>query len=143
MPIGSRDDRVFGGVTIFLDFEDESSQWLDQARLTLQSAEVLLVGGLDGEAIADAFLAMLYAARATLDRSKGEISGREEVVGRFQSESLPGLGLSKGNQRALPIVADLYRRITSGEMESDPLTASACLEDARSFVDGIESKMNT
>ena len=57
------------------------------------------------------------------------------------ADALPALGLSKENQRALPIVADLYRRIGGGEMEADPVTAAACLEDARSFLGEVEKKL--
>ena len=60
----------------------------------------------------------------------------------FQGDALPGLALSKENQRALLIVADLYRRVvTSREAEADLLTARACLEDARSFVSEVAEKL--
>ena len=123
------------------EMEDGGTDWLDQARFTLLAAEELLVGGLSGEAISNAFLAMVYAARAVVGKRAGESPGWEEVVESFQREALPELGLSKENQRALPIVADLYRRVVcSREMEADPHTASACLEDARSFIDEVASR---
>lgn len=124
------------------EMDGEKGDWLDQARFMLLAAEDLLVGGLAEEAISNSFLAMVYAARAALENVAGELSGWEAVVEGFQREALPGLGLSKENQRALPIVADLYRRVIgSGEMEADPLTATACLEDARSFIDEVEGKI--
>ncbi|MBN2025563.1 MAG: HEPN domain-containing protein [Actinobacteria bacterium] len=125
-----------------LDLDGGSSDWLDQARLTLVAAEQMLVGGLAEEAIADSFLAMVYAARAALQGGEGEVLSWEDVIARFQGDALPGLGLSKENQRALPIVSDLYWRVAgSREMEADPLTAGACLEDARSFVDEVARKL--
>jgi hypothetical protein len=42
----------------------------------------------------------------------------------------------------LIIVADLYTRIThTREMEADPFTAAACLDDAWAFVREIEGKI--
>jgi hypothetical protein len=121
---------------------DESrGDWLDQAGFSLITAEGLLVGGLSEEAISTSLLAMVYAARATLEGCTGEITAWEEVMGRFQADALPVLGLSKENQRALPIVADLYRRVGGGEVEADPVTAAACLEDARSFVREVVDKL--
>jgi hypothetical protein len=124
------------------EMDDGGKDWLDQARFTLLAAEDLLVGGLSGEAISNSFLAMVYAARAAVGKAAGETPGWEEVVESFQRDALPELGLSKENQRALPIVADLYRRvILTGEMDSDPHTASACLEDARSFINEVGDKI--
>jgi len=124
------------------DLDGGSGEWLDQARLTLVAAEQMLMGGLAEEAIIDSFLAMIYAARAALHGDEGEVSNWEDVIARFQVAALPGLGLSKENQRALPIVSDLYWRVAgSREMEADPLTAGACLEDARSFVDEVGKKL--
>ena len=123
--------------------DDGGKDWLDQARFTLLAAEDLLIGGLSGEAISNSFLAMVYAARAAGGKAAGELQGWEEVVDNFQREALPELGLSTENQRALPIVADLYRRVVlTGEMEADPHTASACLEDARSFINEVGSKLS-
>ena len=121
--------------------EDGKGDWLDQAWFTLRAAEDLLVGGLSEEAIYNSFLAMVYAARAALENADAELPGWEAVVEAFQSEALPDLGLSKENQRALPVVAGLYRAVGGGEMEADPLTATACLEDARSFIREITSKL--
>ncbi|MEW6554394.1 MAG: HEPN domain-containing protein [Actinomycetota bacterium] len=124
-------------------FEDEEGRedWLDQARFTLLASEDMLMGGLAEEAIYDSFLAMVYAARAALQVRAEDVSGWEEVVSRFQAGALPALGLSKENQRALPIVAGLYRRVSRGEVEADPVTGAACLEDARSFVDEVEARL--
>ena len=117
------------------DVSDGAGDWIDQARLTLLVAEDLLAGGLCEEAVANSFLAMVYAARAALEVTGGVAQAWEDTVHRFQAEAMPGLGLSKENQRSLVIVADLYRRVVdTREMEADPLTARACLEDARSFV---------
>jgi hypothetical protein len=124
-----------------MEGDEGREDWLDQAHFTLLASENMLMGGLAGEAIYDSFLAMVYAARAALHDLVGEISGWEEVVDRFQADTLPALGLSKENQRALSIVADLYRRVSRGEMEADPVTAAACLEDARSFVGEVEGKL--
>jgi HEPN domain-containing protein len=130
------------GVPGLFEMDDGEKDWLDQARFTLLAAEDLLIGGISGEAISNSFLAMVYAARAAVGKAAGESPGWEEVVESFQREALPELGLSKENQRALPIVADLYRKvICSGEMEADPHTASACLEDARSFINEVASKL--
>ena len=124
------------------DLGGGSADWLDQARLTLVAAEQMLMGGLAEEAITDSFLAMIYAARAALHGGEGESLSWEDVIARFQGDALPGLGLSKENQRALPIVSDLYWRVAgSREMEADPVTAGACLEDARSFVDEVGRKL--
>jgi uncharacterized protein (UPF0332 family) len=124
------------------DFKEERGDWLGQARLTLIAAEEMLLGGLAEEAITDSFLAMVYAARAALQGSEGEALSWEDVLARFQLDALPGLELSKENQRALPIVSDLYKRVVgSREMEADPLTAGACLVDARSFVDEVGKKL--
>jgi len=127
---------------VLFDLDGGSGDWLDQARLTLVAAEQMLMGGLAEEAITDSFLAMVYAARAALQGSEGEALSWEDVVARFQGDALPGLGLSKENQRALPIVSDLYWRVVgSREIKADPLTAGACLEDARSFVDEVGKKL--
>jgi len=132
---------MWGGTAALIEGDEGCEGWLDQARFTLIASENMLVGGLAEEAIYDSFLAMVYAARAALQDRAGEISGWEEVVSRFQADILPSLGLSKENQRALPIVADLYRHVSRGEMEADPVTAAACLEDARSFVGEVERRL--
>lgn len=124
-----------------LQMDENRGDWLDQAGYTLLAAEGLLSGGLSEEAISSAFMAMIYAARAALEGREDELSGWQDVAARFQADALPGLGLSKENQRALPIVADLYRRIGGGEVEADPVTAAACLEDARSFLGEVEGKL--
>ncbi len=118
--------------------EEEMEEWMAQARITLRAAEEMLLGDLPGESIADSFLAMLYAARAVLS-GRSEVFGTwEDVVGVFRRAS-SALGLSAENRRALPIVAELYRRVfLAGDMEADPLTASACLDDARAFVAEME-----
>jgi hypothetical protein len=132
---------VLGGRDAVIEGDEDHEDWMDQARFTLISSENLLAGGLAEEAIYDSFLAMVYAARAALPGREAEISGWDDVVSRFQAGVLPDLGLSKENQRALPIVADLYRRVSGGEMEADPVTAAACLEDARSFVGEVEDRL--
>jgi len=107
---------------------------LTQARMALSAAEEILLGGLCEEAITNAFLAMLYAARAALTGKGEEPGGWEDVVERFQ-EAARSMGLSAESRRSLVIVRDLYYRVSvTGEMEADPLTASSCLDDARSFV---------
>ncbi len=123
-----------------LDMGEGGGDWLDQARFTLRAAEDMLAGGLAEDAISNAFLAMVYAARAALTDSEGKPEGWEDVVRGFQRDALPSLALSKENQRALPIVAGLYRSIAGGEAEADPVTAAACIEDARSFVHELEEK---
>jgi len=121
---------------------EDTSDWLDQARMNLLVAGDLITGGRPEEAITSSFTAMVYAARATLGGQDSELSGWEDVVRVFQNEALPALGLSKENQRALIIVADLYTRIAhTREMEADPVTAAACLDDAWAFVREIEGKM--
>lgn len=115
------------------EFDDPAVDWLEQADLTLVMAGEFTLAGMGGEVVASSFLAMLYAARAALDPAEG-LSSWRDVVGAFLGRTLPRLGLSKENQRSLPIVADLYRRVSSGEVEADPVTSAACLEDARSFV---------
>jgi len=126
------------------EMSESAEDWMDQARLTLIAAGDLLAGGLSEEAVSSSFLAMVYAARATLEGVESEIPGWEEVVGLFQREALPGLGLSKENQRALFIVADLYRRVSfTREVEADPVTAAACLEDARAFIAEIEGAIDS
>ncbi|MDY6795182.1 MAG: HEPN domain-containing protein [Actinomycetota bacterium] len=124
------------------DMDDWAEDWMDQARLTLASAEEMLAGGLPTKAISNAFLSMVYAARAALGGVERDISDLEDVVQLFLTEALPALGLSKGNQRALTIVGELYRHVEIvRDMEADPLTAAACLSDARGFVTELESKI--
>lgn len=121
--------------------DEEREEWMSQAMLTLQAAEEMLLGELPGESIANSFLAMIYAARAALAGSPEEVSTWEEVIRRFRELSAES-GLSLENRRALPMVAELYRRVVMvGDMEADPVTASACLDDARSFVDEVAGWM--
>jgi len=123
---------------------EDTSDWLDQARMNLLVAGDLIKGGRPEEAITSSFMAMVYAARATLGGRDSELSDWEDVVRAFQNEALPALGLSKENQRALIIVADLYTRIAhTREMEADPVTAAACLDDAWAFVREIEGKITS
>lgn len=124
------------------EMDEGPEDWLAESRLALAAAYELLVAGMCEEAVNSAFLAMVYAARAAMGKREGEISGWEDVVRLFQKEVLPGLGLSKENQRSLPIVCDLYRRVGGGEMEADPLTTAACLKDARSFVEEVEARIS-
>ncbi len=122
------------------NLEEESEDWMAEARLSLAVAEEFLVAEMGEETVSNAFLAMVYAARSALGGCGEEISGWEDVVRLFLTESLPKLGLSKENQRSLPIVCDLFRRVGAGEVEADPVTAAACLEDARSFVEELGSR---
>lgn len=116
------------------DREAQGDSWLEQAGMALRAAEEILLGGLCEDAITNSFLAMLYAARAALTGGGMDIGGWEEVVGRFR-EAARYMGLSAESRRSLAIVHDLYHRVAvTGEMEADPLTASACLDDARFFV---------
>jgi hypothetical protein len=116
------------------DREAQRDAWLEQAGMALCVAEEMMLGGLREEAITNSFLAMLYAARAALSGGHEEIAGWDDVVERFR-EAARSMGLSPVNRRALVIVRDLYYRVAvSGEMEADPLTTSACLNDARSFL---------
>ena len=125
-----------------MESKEDTYDWLDQARMNLLVAGDLIKGGRPEEAITSSFMAMVYAARAALGGQDPELPGWEDVVRAFQSQALPALGLSKENQRALIIIADLYNRIAhTREMEADPVTAAACLEDARSFVGEIEGKI--
>lgn len=115
--------------------EEEVLEWLDQAEANLQVAGELLAGGLAEDTITAAFLAMLYATGAVLQRLGLAFRDWGEAVDVFRREALPRMDVSKENQRALFIVQDLYiRTVVRGETEADPLTAAACLEDARSFV---------
>lgn len=120
-------------MTGVFEFDDPAVDWLEQADMALVMAGEFTLAGMGGEVVASSFLAMLYAARAALGPVEG-LSSWRDVVGAFLGQALPRLGLSKENQRSLPIVADLYRRVSSGEVEADPVTSAACLEDARSFV---------
>ncbi len=122
------------------EFDDPAVDWLEQADMVLAMAGEFLLAGMGEEVVASSFLAMLYAARATLSTAQG-LSGWRDVVAAFQGRVLPYLGLSKENQRSLAIVADLYRRVSSGEVEADPLTSAACLEDARSFVTELGARV--
>jgi hypothetical protein len=117
------------------DLYGGAEEWISEAVLALRAAEELLAAGLCEEALTDAFMAMVYAARAHLEEPLEGAAGWEDVVRSFQADALPRLNLSKENQRALPIVAELYRQVIQrGEMEADPVTVAACLEDARSFL---------
>ena len=123
---------------------DDTYDWLDQARMNLLVAGDLIKGGRSEEAITSSFMAMVYAARATLGDRGSQLSGWEDVVKAFQNEALADLSLSKENQRALIIVADLYSRVAhTREMEADPVTAAACLDDARAFIKEIEEKVTS
>lgn len=114
---------------------ESGRDWLDQARFTLVAAENFLAAGLFEEVISNSFLAMLYAARAALYDTHPEFADWRDVVRGFQEEPLQEFGLSKESQRSLPIVARLCADVLeSGVMEADPVTATACLEDARSFI---------
>ena len=118
------------------------SDWLDQSRMNLVVAGDLIKGGRSEEAITSSFMAMVYAAKAALGGHDSELSDWQDVVRIFQNQALPVLGLSKENQRALVIVADLYNRVAhTREMEADPVTAAACLEDAWAFLREIERKI--
>jgi uncharacterized protein (UPF0332 family) len=118
------------------------SDWLDQAGMNLLVAGDLIKGGNPEEAITSSFMAMVYAARAALVGRGFELSDLTDVVRVFQEEALPVLGLSKENQRALIIVADLYTKVVhTREMQADPVTATACVDDARAFVKEIKEKM--
>ncbi|MFW6113870.1 MAG: HEPN domain-containing protein [Actinomycetota bacterium] len=124
------------------DTDDWSGGYMDHARLNLAAAEDMLTGGLAAEAISSSFLAMVYAARAALGRTDRDMGDMKEVVELFQAEAVPSLSLSKGNQRSLVIVGELYRQVeVTHEMEADPLTASACINDAREFVNELEEKI--
>jgi len=122
------------------EFDDPVVDWLEQADMVLAMAGEFLLAGMGEEVVASSFLAMLYAARAALDTAQG-LSDWRDVVAAFQGRILPHLGLSKENQRSLAIVADLYRRVSGGEVEADPLTSTACLEDARSFVTELGARV--
>ncbi|MBC7247657.1 MAG: HEPN domain-containing protein [Actinobacteria bacterium] len=125
------------------DQEAQRDAWLEQAGMALGAAEEMMLGGLHEEAITNSFLAMLYAARAALSGRHEEIAGWDDVVERFREAAL-SMGLSPGNRRALVIVRDLYYRVAvSGEMEADPLTTSACLNDARAFLLEISRVLET
>ncbi len=135
-PVGEPGERVIG----VFEFDDPAVDWLDQAEMALAMAGEFMLAGMGEEVVASAFLAMIYAARATLDAGRG-LSSWRDVVEAFLGESLARLGLSKENQRSLPIVAGLYRRVSGGEVEADPLTSAACLEDARSFVGELAERV--
>lgn len=123
------------------DTDEEREEWLSQALLTLHAAEEMLLGDLTEDCIANSFLAMIYAARAVLVGREGEVTTWEEVIHRFKEAALDS-GMSPENRRALPVVAELYRRVfVAGDMEADPVTASACLDDARSFLEEVAGKM--
>ncbi len=108
---------------------------LEQARAALAAANDFMALGFFEEAIANAFLAMLQAARAALRDAGRELTDWRDVVRGFQSEDLEGLGMSNAGRRSLAIIAQLYANvIETRDMEADPLTAAACLEDAREFV---------
>jgi hypothetical protein len=124
------------------EFDDPAVDWLDQAQTALTAAGEFMFAGMGDEVVACSFLAMLYAARATLVLGN-DLSSWRDVVESFLGESVPRLGLSKENQRPFPIVSDLYSRVSSGEVRADPLTAAACLEDARSFVAELEARLRT
>lgn len=112
---------------------------LDRAMLTLAGAENFLKAGFFREVISDSFLAMLYAARAMLQDGDYESADWRDVVQAFQSRDLAELGMSNAGRRVLIIAARLYVEVVeSHKAESDPETATACLEDARDFVAEVE-----
>jgi len=112
-----------------------TADWLEQARSTLAAANDSMALGFFEEAISNAFLAMLHAARAGLCDAGRELADWRDVVRGFQSEDLERLGMSNASRRSLAIIAQLYANvIETRDMEADPLTAAACLEDAREFV---------
>lgn len=130
-----------GGLSLEWDTDEEREEWLSQALLTLRAAEEMLLGDLAGDCIANSFLAMIYAARAVLVGREGEVTTWEEVIRRFREAAVDS-GMSPENRRALLVVAELYRRVfVAGDMEADPVTASACLDDARSFLEEVAGKL--
>jgi uncharacterized protein (UPF0332 family) len=132
---------VRDGEVVLQEMNEGFGHWNKRAGSALLEAEGLLSRSLARESISMSYEAMICAAMAALETCDKKASKKEDVVRLFQSEALPILGLSKENQRALVIVADLYHRVVDcGEMEADPVTASACLSDARSFIGEIAQK---
>jgi uncharacterized protein (UPF0332 family) len=121
------------------DGAESARDWLEQATFTLAAADDLTIAGLFEQVISNAFLAMLYAARAALAEAEVQAGEWRDVVQAFQSRDLSGFGMSNAGRRCLPIVAQLYASIVEErKAEADPETAAACLRDAREFVDELE-----
>jgi urease accessory protein UreF len=116
--------------------------WLEQARFALIAADDFMTAGLFGQVITNAFLAMLYAARAPLHEEYPELGEWREVVQAFQAQDPGRLGLSNAGRRSLAIIARLYSDVMEkGTVEADPETAAACLQDAREFTSELERVM--
>lgn len=118
--------------------------WLLHAVKSLLAAEVLLREELPLDAVSRAYFAMVYAVRAALASLEEPASGPLDIVDTFKARVAEPLEISKENRRALVIVGDLRKRAEDSlEWRVDKETASVCLEDAKSFVNELEEKVNS
>lgn len=121
--------------------KNRADEWMKKAQRGLKAAELLLGQGFSEETICLSYRAMLHAVRSLMELRGIEPGGGEELPSAFHQKVLPAFPLTKENQRALPIVKALWQRVEQGAEEGDPVTARACLEDAREFVSELGEKL--
>ncbi len=127
-----------------MDRKDEARLWLLHALKSLLAAEVLLREELPLDAVSRAYFAMVSAVRAALASLEEQSAGAFDVAETFKTRVADALELSRENRRALIIVQDLRRRTEESlEWRVDGETAAVCLEDAKSFVNELEEKVNS
>ncbi len=123
---------------------EEARLWLLQAVKSLSAADVLLREELPLDAVSRAYFAMVYAVRAALASLEEPSEGALDIVDTFKMRVADALEISRENRRALVIVRDLRNRTEESlEWRVDSETAAVCLEDAKSFVNELEEKVNS
>ncbi len=111
------------------------TDWNDISSRCLQAAELLLRAGYPAQAVEMAWLSMSCAVRRLLSSMGWEAASEADLTRLYSRIVLPKLRVSPENRRAFTIVSQLRERVFSaGLEEGDPLTARACLDDARSFL---------
>lgn len=122
-------------------FKELANGWIAIAVSNLENAESALADDDSAGAIDASYRAMACMVRGLLCLKDVECASDDELPGLYSNEVLPGLEVSIENQRAFTIVRNLWERVeVTGEEAGDPLTARACLEDAKNFVDELRGK---
>jgi hypothetical protein len=114
---------------------------MELAESCLEAASLLLGGGFCAEAVDLAWRSMACVIRGLLAAAGAEGAGEEALVACYREKVLPGLEVSPENRRLPVIVRNLWEKMfIRGEEEGDPLTARACLKDARGFLSEMRDK---
>ncbi len=116
-------------------------EWMKRSLAGLEAAELMLSASFPAEAIALSYRAMLMAVKGWLELRKVKWEGEWEIPGIFMKGLSPTLNLTKESQRSLQIVKSLAERVDNGIEEADPLTARACLDDAREFIGEMRDRL--